>query len=158
MTQTLQFSRLPNNPDLPLPAYMTRGAAGLDVCSNENFTLFPGRWAVIGTGLRCIVPDFCELQVRPRSGLAARHGITILNSPGTIDADYRGEVKVTLINHSGAAFAIKRGDRIAQVVLCATVQTTITEISEAEMTTTERGTGGLGSTGVSLNLIGTSTL
>lgn len=134
---------------LPLPRQQTPGAAGLDLAAalgpDEVVEIAPGAVAMIPTGLTIALPEGYEAQIRPRSGLAARHGITVLNSPGTVDADYRGEVKVMLINHGPTPFAVRRGERIAQMVV-APVSRVIFEEREA-LDATERGTGGHGSTG-----------
>jgi dUTP pyrophosphatase len=141
--------RLPNNPDLPLPAYETAGAAGMDlraaVAEDEPVVLRPGARAAIPTGLAFALPDGFEGQVRPRSGLAARHGVSQVNTPGTIDADYRGEVKVILINLGEEDFTIRRGDRIAQLVIAPVTQAQWNEV--ASLDETVRGEGGFGSTG-----------
>lgn len=147
---TLRIRRLPHAHDLPLPAYETAGAAGLDLRAalpNGPLRLEPGERLLVPTGLVLELPDGTEGQVRPRSGLALRHGVTLLNTPGTIDADYRGEVGVILINHGREAFTIQHGDRIAQLVIAAVLQVGIVEVEELSETT--RGTGGFGSTGVS---------
>ncbi|MBU1313143.1 MAG: dUTP diphosphatase [Alphaproteobacteria bacterium] len=142
--------RLPHGGDLPLPAYETPGAAGMDlraaVAEGEPLTLQPGERALVPTGFVFEVPDGFEAQVRPRSGLAFKHGITCLNTPGTIDSDYRGEVKVLLINLGQEAFSVSRGMRIAQMVVAPVTQVRVMERSEAS--TTPRGAGGFGSTGV----------
>jgi len=134
--------------DLPLPQYMTCGSAGMDLAANvsEITYLEPGDFKVIPCGIKIQLPLGFEAQVRPRSGLAAKHGITLLNSPGTIDSDYRGEIKVVLINHSKQKFAIKRGDRIAQLVISKVVQAEI--FQKRKLLETERGEGGFGHTGV----------
>ena len=142
---TVAFKRLPGNDDLPLPAYASAGAAGFDLRAAAEMTLAPGAVALVPTGFAVAVPDGFELQVRPRSGLAAKHGVTVLNSPGTVDSDYRGEVAVILINHGAAPFAIARGDRIAQAVIAAAPQADLVEV--ASLDDTERGSGGFGSTG-----------
>ena len=142
--------RLQHGGDLPLPAYETPGAAGMDlrgaVAEGEPLTLQPGERALVPTGFVFEVPDGFEAQVRPRSGLAFKHGITCLNTPGTIDSDYRGEVKVLLINLGQEAFVVSRGMRIAQMVVAPVTQVRVMERSEAS--TTPRGAGGFGSTGV----------
>lgn len=141
----VEIKRLPNNEDLPLPAYETAGAAGMDLRAAEAVTLKPGGRHLVPTGLSIALPQGFEAQVRPRSGLAVKHGVTVLNSPGTIDCDYRGEVKVPLINHGQDDFIIARGDRIAQMVIAP-----VTRISWAEVESldeTVRGTGGFGSSG-----------
>jgi dUTP pyrophosphatase len=150
MTLAIPLRRLPHAADLPLPAYETAGAAGMDlraaVPDDAPVTLDPGARAMVPTGLTIAVPHGFEAQVRPRSGLAARAGITCLNSPGTVDSDYRGEVNVVLINLGQAPFTVRRGDRIAQMVICPVVQATWTEVDAHDETT--RGAGGFGSTGV----------
>ena len=142
---TIALKRLPHGVDLPLPAYATEGAAGMDIVSAEAATLAPGARAAIATGFAIAIPAGYEVQVRPRSGLAMKHGITCLNTPGTIDSDYRGEVKVILINLGAAPFEIARGDRIAQLVP-APVQRAVLDLVAA-LDDTGRGTGGFGSTG-----------
>lgn len=147
---TLRIQRLPHARDLPLPAYETAGAAGLDLRAalpDGPLRLEPGERLLVPTGLVLELPSGTEGQVRPRSGLALRHGVTLLNTPGTIDADYRGEVKVILINHGRQVFTVEHGDRIAQLVVAAMVQAEIVEV--AELSETTRGAGGFGSTGVS---------
>lgn len=147
---TLRIRRLPHAHDLPLPAYETAGAAGLDLRAalpEGPLRLEPGERLLVPTGLVLELPVGTEGQVRPRSGLALRHGVTLLNTPGTIDADYRGEVKVILINHGQRAFTVEHGDRIAQLVVAAVLQAEIVEV--AELSETTRGAGGFGSTGVS---------
>ncbi|MGJ4992976.1 dUTP diphosphatase [Bradyrhizobium sp. HKCCYLS3077] len=151
MTNSIRIDvqTLPHGEGLPLPAYQTVHAAGMDllaaVPADAPLTLDPGRHAMVPTGLSIALPDGYEAQVRPRSGLAARHGVTVLNSPGTIDADYRGEICVLLINHGREPFTIKRGERIAQMVIAAVVRA---ELSVATtLSETVRGSGGFGSTG-----------
>ena len=137
--------RLPNFEGLTLPAYATDGAAGMDVLSAEDVVLQPGeRWPV-ATGLAVAIPQGYEIQVRPRSGLALKHGISVPNSPGTIDSDYRGELKVILINHGQTPFEVRRGDRIAQLVLAPVVRASWLKVDELDETA--RGEGGFGSTG-----------
>jgi dUTP pyrophosphatase len=143
---TIPLLRLSHGVDLPLPAYATEGAAGMDVVSAEDITLAPGARHAVATGFAMAIPHGYEVQVRPRSGLALKHGITCLNTPGTIDSDYRGEVKVILANLGGDAFEIKRGDRIAQLVPAAVQRAGFTEVSSLDETT--RGVGGFGSTGL----------
>jgi len=140
--------RLPHGADLPLPAYATTQSAGLDLMAavQGEVTLAPGARQLIPTGLAIALPAGFEAQVRPRSGLALKHGITVLNSPGTIDADYRGEVQVLLINHGAAPFVIRRGDRIAQMVVAPVTQIAWKPVSQLDET--ERGSGGYGSTGI----------
>lgn len=134
---------------LPLPRQQSAGAAGLDLMAaigtDEVLTILPGDYAMIPTGLAIALPDGYEAQVRPRSGLAAKHGVTVLNSPGTVDADYRGEVKIVLINHGREPFALRRGDRIAQMVVARVSAVDLVEVEELDAT--QRGTGGHGSTG-----------
>ena len=134
---------------LPLPRQMTSGAAGVDlaaaIASDETLTIAPGRYAMVPTGLAIALPEGHEAQIRPRSGLAAKFGVTVLNAPGTVDADYRGEVKVLLINHGQAPFEVRRGDRIAQMVVAPVSAVTFT-VRET-LDETERGKGGHGSTG-----------
>jgi dUTP pyrophosphatase len=146
---TLGVVRLPHAADLPLPQYHSAAAAGLDltaaVAPDAPLTIASGDWAAVPTGLVLALPDGTEGQVRPRSGLAARHGVTVLNAPGTIDADYRGEVQVLLINHGPAPFVVTRGMRIAQLVVAPAVRVALSE--QAEVTATARGAGGFGSTG-----------
>ena len=146
----IKIKRLLHGVDLAIPAYQTADAAGLDLLAalpaNEERSLAPGAYAVIPTGLTLELPRGTEAQVRPRSGLAAKFGVTVLNSPGTIDADYRGEVGVILINHGKEPFVIRRGDRIAQMVIGIVAQAGIVE-SKA-LSATKRGAGGFGSTGV----------
>ncbi|CCE00557.1 dUTP diphosphatase [Bradyrhizobium sp. STM 3809] len=151
MTQTIAIDVriLPHGAGLPLPAYQTAYAAGMDLLAavppDAPVVLDPGRHAMVPTGLAIALPDGYEAQVRPRSGLAARHGVTVLNSPGTVDADYRGEICVLLINHGDAPFTVKRGERIAQLVIAPVARAELniaTTLSE-----TVRGSGGFGSTG-----------
>ena len=149
MTPTVPIRRLEHNPDLPLPAYETAQAAGMDlraaVPEDEPLILRPGDRHPVPTGLAFALPEGYEAQVRPRSGLAAKHGVTCLNSPGTVDADYRGEVKVILVNLGAEDFTIRRGDRIAQLVIAPVVQAVWAEV--ASLDETVRGAGGFGSTG-----------
>jgi dUTP pyrophosphatase len=137
--------RLPHFEGLALPAYATDGAAGMDVLAAEDVTLAPGARHAVATGLALAIPPGYEIQVRPRSGLALKHGITVPNTPGTIDSDYRGELKVILINHGAEAFEILRGDRVAQLVLAPVVRADWLEVDELDETL--RGEGGFGSTG-----------
>lgn len=139
------IQRLANGEGLPLPAYETAGAAGMDLRAADAMTLKPGMRCLMPTGLAIALPQGFEAQVRPRSGLAVKHGITVLNSPGTIDCDYRGEVKVPLINHGQHDFVIARGDRIAQMVIAPVTQIAWTELETLDETA--RGTGGFGSSG-----------
>ena len=141
----LRVMRLPHGQDLPLPAYATSGAAGMDVVSAQDVTIAPGARHAVATGLAVAIPHGFEIQVRPRSGLALKHGITVPNAPGTIDSDYRGEVKVILINHGTEPFEIRRGDRVAQLVVAPVVQGAWMEVAELDVTA--RGEGGFGSTG-----------
>ena len=149
MNPIVPIRRLPNNPDLPLPAYETAGAAGMDlraaIPEDEPIVLRPGARFAVPTGLAFALPDGFEGQVRPRSGLAARHGVTQVNTPGTIDADYRGEVKVILINLGEEDFTIRRGDRIAQLVIAPVTRAGWAEVESLD--DTARGAGGFGSTG-----------
>ncbi|GEM71908.1 dUTP diphosphatase [Sphingomonas aquatilis] len=142
---TIRIQRLPHGEGLPLPAYATDGAAGMDVVAAEALTLAPGARAAVATGFAFAIPDGFEVQVRPRSGLALKHGITCLNTPGTIDSDYRGEVKVILINLGDAPFPIARGDRIAQIVPAPVQRAALESVEILE--DTARGSGGFGSTG-----------
>jgi dUTP pyrophosphatase len=144
---TVRFRRLETNPDLPLPARATPHAAGYDVrAAEEDFSLAPGEIRAVATGLIMELPEGVECQVRPRSGLAARHGITLPNSPGTIDPDYRGELRVLMQNTGGDPVTIRRGDRIAQLVFARFEAPGVMEVGE--LSETERGGGGFGSTGV----------
>lgn len=147
---TIPITQLDHARDLPLPAYQTQGAAGMDICAalDKDITLEPGHFAAIPTGLCLGLPVGSEAQIRPRSGLAFKHGITVLNSPGTIDSDYRGEVKIALINHGQIAVTITHGMRIAQMVIAKT--TTATWQPVTSLDETQRGAGGFGSTGTSL--------
>ena len=141
--------QLPHGEGLALPVYQSVDAAGLDllaaVPAESPLILSPGKYALVQTGLTIALPPGFEAQVRPRSGLAAKHGVTVLNSPGTIDADYRGEISVILINHGEAPFVIRRGERIAQMVIAAVVHAELT--AAASLSSTDRGSGGFGSTG-----------
>ena len=141
----VSIKRLPSAEGLVLPAYATELAAGADVCSCEELTLKPGEWRAVATGLCFELPAGFEMQVRPRSGLAAKHGVTVLNAPGTIDADYRGELKVLLINHGREPFAIQRGMRIAQLVIVPVAQAAFRVVDAFEASA--RADGGFGSTG-----------
>jgi dUTP pyrophosphatase len=142
----IELMRLPHGADLPLPSYATPGAAGLDVVSAEAMTLAPGARHAVATGFAVAIPQGFEIQVRPRSGLALKHGITCLNTPGTIDSDYRGEVKIILANLGAEAFEIARGDRIAQLVPAPVQRAAFDEITSLDATA--RGGGGFGSTGI----------
>jgi dUTP pyrophosphatase len=139
--------RLPHSADLPLPAYATAGSAGLDLLAAiaEPLTLAPGERRAVPTGIAIALPEGFEAQVRPRSGLALREGITVLNSPGTIDADYRGEIQAILINHGGRPVSLGRGERIAQLVVAPVSRVAWAETPE--LPATGRGAGGFGSTG-----------
>ena len=141
----LQILRLSHGADLPLPSYATPGSAGMDLRSAEALALKPGARALVGTGIAIALPPNFEAQVRPRSGLAVKHGVTVLNSPGTIDADYRGEIKVPLINHGTEEFLIARGDRIAQMVVAPVTMAELVEVDA--LGDTVRGAGGFGSSG-----------
>jgi dUTP pyrophosphatase len=142
---TIRLKRLPHGDGLPLPAYATAHAAGMDVVSAEDVILAPGARHAVATGFAIAIPEGYEVQVRPRSGLALKHGITCLNTPGTIDADYRGEVKVILANLGREPFAVRRGERIAQLVPAAVQRAAFAEVEELDETV--RGAGGFGSTG-----------
>jgi len=144
----VSIKRLPHGADLPLPAYETAHAAGLDLPAavEVDLVLQPGAKALVPTGLAIALPEDYEAQVRPRSGLAAKHAVTVLNSPGTIDADYRGEIKVILINHGPAPFTITRGMRIAQMVVAPVVRAQWIDCED--LPETARGEGGFGSTGL----------
>lgn len=150
MTLTVLIKRLPHGADLPLPAYQSAGAAGLDlraaVPSDAPTIIEPGRCASIPTGIAIALPPGTEGQVRPRSGLAARHGITVLNSPGTVDSDYRGEIHVLLVNHGPDSFSVARGDRIAQLIVAPVLQAQLLETGSLDET--ERNAQGFGSTGI----------
>ncbi len=143
--------RLPHGADLPLPAYQSAGAAGLDllaaVPADAPLTIAPGRFAAVPTGIAIALPAGAEAQVRPRSGLARQHGVTVLNAPGTIDADYRGEIQVLLINHGPAPFTVTRGMRISQLVIARPLRVKLCETTRLDET--QRGDGGFGSTGAS---------
>jgi dUTP pyrophosphatase len=141
----VMVKRLPHFAGLNLPDYATDGASGMDVLAAEDVILAGGERHAVATGLAIAVPHGYEIQVRPRSGLALRHGITVPNTPGTIDCDYRGELKVILINHGRESFEIRRGDRIAQLVLAPVARASWLKVDELEATA--RGNGGFGSTG-----------
>ncbi len=143
----VQIMRFAHGADLALPSYATAGAAGMDLRSAEALTIKPHSRALVTTGIAIALPHGFEAQVRPRSGLAVKQGVTVLNSPGTIDCDYRGEIKVPLINHGEDDFVIARGDRIAQMVIVPVPQVTIEEVSALDET--PRGIGGFGSSGKS---------
>jgi dUTP pyrophosphatase len=146
---TVDIRQLPHGEGLPLPTYQSAHAAGLDLLAavpeSAPLVLAPGKHALVPTALAIALPDGFEAQVRPRSGLAAKHGVTVLNSPGTIDADYRGEILVILINHGAEPFAIRRGERIAQMVIAPLVQAEL--VPTVTLSSTDRGSGGFGSTG-----------
>lgn len=145
----IDIRQLPHAEGLPLPAYQTAFAAGLDLLAavpeNQPMTLAPGKYVLVPTGLTIALPEGYEAQIRPRSGLAAKHGVTVLNAPGTVDADYRGEIGVILINHGDAPFVVRRGERLAQMVIAAVVRAEL--IPAAALPPTDRGSGGFGSTG-----------
>ena len=146
---TIEIHQLPHGEGLPLPAYQSAHAAGLDllaaVPTDAPLILSPGQYALVPTGLAIALPEGFEAQVRPRSGLAAKHGVTVLNAPGTVDADYRGEVSVILINHGSAPFTIARGERIAQMVIAEVANAELVPV--VSLAPTGRGGGGFGSTG-----------
>lgn len=150
MDKTIKIfvSKVNSAEDIPLPQYMTEGASGMDLAANvaENIYLEPGEFKVIPCGIKLEIPMGFEAQIRPRSGLAAKYGVTVLNSPGTIDSDYRGELKVILINHGKEKFEIRRGDRIAQLVICKVEKAEVVQISD--LSETIRGEGGFGHTGI----------
>lgn len=145
----VDIRQLPHGAGLPLPAHQSAHAAGLDLLAavpeSVPLVLAPGKHALVPTALAIALPEGFEAQVRPRSGLAAKHGVTVLNSPGTIDADYRGEIQVILINHGTEPFAIRRGERIAQMVIAPVVQAHL--VLASSLSETDRGSGGFGSTG-----------
>jgi dUTP pyrophosphatase len=148
-TIEVDIRQLPHGEGLALPAYQSAHAAGLDLLAavpeGAPLILSPGQRALVPTGLTIALPPGYEAQVRPRSGLASKHGVTVLNSPGTVDADYRGEIGVLLVNHGDGPFSIRRGERIAQMVIAPVVQVEL--VSAAKLSATERGSGGFGSTG-----------
>jgi len=145
MSLILRFKRENPNDDLELPSYQTAGAAGMDVRAAEEKQLQPGETALIATGFSMEIPPGFEAQLRPRSGLAAKNGVTLLNSPGTIDADFRGEVKIILSNFGSAPFWVRRGDRIAQMVIAKVERAAIEIVTQ--LSDSERGGGGFGHTG-----------
>ena len=149
MTVKIALKWLAHGAGLSLPRQQTSGAAGLDLCAaieaDESLVIAPGDYAMVPTGLAIALPEGYEAQIRPRSGLAAKHGITLLNSPGTVDADYRGEVKILLINHGKEPFELRRGERVAQMVVAQFSAVELVEVDELDAT--ERGMGGHGSTG-----------
>ena len=142
----IHVKRLNHGAGLPLPEYATSGAAGMDICAAESLMLRVGKRHAVATGFAFAIPEGYEVQVRPRSGLALKHGITCLNTPGTIDSDYRGEVKVILANLGEDDFTITKGDRIAQIVVAPVTKAEMVEVEALD--DTARGTGGFGSTGV----------
>lgn len=142
---SVEIRRLPHGEGLALPAYATQGAAGMDVLAAQDVVLAPGARHAVATGFALAIPEGFEIQVRPRSGLALKHGISLPNTPGTIDSDYRGELKIIMINLGDSDFAITRGDRIAQLVLAPVVQAQWREV--ITLSETARGEGGFGSTG-----------
>lgn len=145
----LKFMRAAHNPDLPLPRYETAGAAGMDLraCLPEGaLQIAPGQIALVPTGLHCALPPGTEMQIRPRSGLAVRHGLTVVNAPGTVDEDYRGEIRIGLINLGPEPVTIEHGDRVAQAVLAPVLRARVQEVSSLD--DTARGQGGFGSTKV----------
>ena len=141
----IELKRLAHGEGLPLPAYATSGAAGMDVVAAEDLILAPGQRQAVATGFSIAIPPGYEVQVRPRSGLALKHGVTCLNTPGTIDEDYRGEVKVILANLGSEPFEVRRGERIAQLVPAPVIKAEFREVNE--LSETGRGAGGFGSTG-----------
>ena len=145
----IEIRQLPHGEGLPLPAYQSAHAAGLDLLAavpeDAPLILAPGKHALVPTGLTIALPPGYEAQVRPRSGLAAKHGVTVLNAPGTVDADYRGEIGVLLINHGTAPFEVRRGERIAQMVIASVVRAEL--VPATSLSATDRGSGGFGSTG-----------
>ena len=146
-TPTVRVERLPHGAGLDLPSYQTPGAAGLDLPAavDAELVLEPGGRTLVPTGLRLELPPGWEAQVRPRSGLAVRRGVTVLNAPGTVDSDYRGEVKVALVNLGDTPFVVRRGSRVAQLVVAPVTRVRLVEV--AALTTTDRGEGGFGHTG-----------
>jgi len=146
MRVSVRLRRLPHADGMALPSYQTASAAGADLLAaiDDAIVLAPGERKLVPSGIAIELPEGHEAQVRPRSGLALKHGVTVLNTPGTIDADYRGEIGVILINHGHEPFTIRRGDRIAQMIVAPVVQA---EFHEAELSETARGAGGFGSTG-----------
>ncbi len=146
ITPVIEIKKIKSNASLP--CYMTSLSAGMDICAepDEPILLAPGDRCLVPTGIAMAIPRGFEVQVRPRSGLAINHGITLVNTPGTIDADYRGEIKIIMINHGKDVFPIKAGDRIAQLVVAPVVQADMLEV--ADLDSTERGSGGFGHTGI----------
>lgn len=151
MSVNVRVKRLPHGADLPLPTYQTPAAAGLDLLAaippQARLVIEPGSRELIPTGLAIELPAGFEAQIRPRSGLALKYGVTLVNTPGTIDADYRGEIGVILINHGSEPFEIVRGDRIAQMIVAPVIQAHLVEVDD--LSSSDRGAGGFGSTGVS---------
>jgi len=151
MKNKLKIYKKLNRETIKLPQYQTTGSSGLDLVANldqdsEQITIKPNKWEIIPTGITIELPDGCEAQIRPRSGLAYKYGVTVLNSPGTIDNDYRGEIKIILINHGHEDFIVKNGDRIAQMIISKYEQVELEEIEF--LTETTRNDGGFGSTGI----------
>ena len=151
MKNKLKIYKKSNRETIKLPQYQTTGSSGLDLVANldqdsEQITIKPNKWETIPTGITIELPDGCEAQIRPRSGLAYKYGVTVLNSPGTIDNDYRGEIKIILINHGHEDFIVKNGDRIAQMIISKYEQVELEEIEF--LTETTRNDGGFGSTGI----------
>ena len=151
MKNKLKIYKKSNRETIKLPQYQTTGSAGLDLVANldqdiEQISIKPNKWEIIPTGITIELPDGCEAQIRPRSGLAYKYGVTVLNSPGTIDNDYRGEIKIILINHGNEDFIVKNGDRIAQMIISKYEQVELEEIEF--LTETTRNDGGFGSTGI----------
>ncbi len=141
----IRISRSDESSDLPLPGYATEGSSGMDAVADEDCAIPPGEWRAVGTGMYLEIPEGFECQVRPRSGLALKEGVTVLNAPGTIDSDYRGEVRIILINHGKKTFRIARGDRIAQLVFEPVARAVLER--KVTLSQTPRGAGGFGSTG-----------
>jgi len=150
MSVVTAIKRLAHAEGLPLPAYQSEGAAGLDLCAaiepDQPIVILPGERMLVPTGFAIALPSSHEAQIRPRSGLALKSGVTVLNSPGTIDSDYRGEIRIILINHGGEAFTVRRGDRVAQMVIAAVSRAVFTEVDDLDET--RRGAGGFGSSGM----------
>jgi dUTP pyrophosphatase len=144
----VQIKRLPHNKNMPLPGYMTEHSAGMDLCAclKEDLVIPAGEWKLVPTGLAIALPEGYEAQVRPRSGLALKQGISILNTPGTVDADYRGEIGVILMNHSKKDLVVRSGERIAQMIVNKIERITLEEVKD--LPETERGAGGFGHTGI----------
>jgi dUTP pyrophosphatase len=145
VTIAIKLRRMEGRPELPMPSYATALAAGLDLISAHEHVLPSGSWAAVGTGLEIELPPGFEAQVRPRSGLAMKHGVTVLNAPGTIDADYRGEIRVLLINLGRESYRITPGDRIAQLVIAPVARVEVLVVED--LSPTARGSGGFGHTG-----------